>query len=167
MVVISIALNHMEIKLQSVGTTGVGFIFPEEILVQLNLKKGDVCAFTSAEDGIKLMIYDLESGEMEVAYEQGKIEYISIIRQLGMGGIGTSLPQGILQQFDLNIKDVVPLVKIENYLQLMVSPKPKLPRKLILKSKTPEEKRAEELSDKLWRRERNKPMGWWLGDDAD
>ena len=151
----------MEIQLRSVGTSNIGFVFPEEILTQPNLKIGDICAFTSVENGIKLTIYDLESERIKTAYKQGKIWYVSTISEIGFMGIGVNVPREILQQFDLKIGDVVPLIKIEDCLQLMATRKQKAPRRLILKDKTPEEKRAEKRKEELWRR----PAGWWLRDD--
>lgn len=155
----------MEIKLESVGTIGVGFIFPEEILTQIPCKIGDACAFSSMENGIQLMIYDVESGQLKTAYQAGKIEHISTIFQLGSLGIATSLPQDILQQFDLKIRDIIPLIKMEDCLQLMATRKPKIPRKLILKSKTEQEKRTEQLQEKRWRAEIRRPANSWLRDD--
>ncbi|AFY38163.1 hypothetical protein Lepto7376_1838 [[Leptolyngbya] sp. PCC 7376] len=151
----------METKLRSVGTIGVGFIFPEEILTQTNLKVRDICAFASVDNGIKLMIYGLESGHLKTAHQQDEIEYVSVISHIGSIGIGTSISQELLQRFDLQIGDVVPLVKMGDCLQLMATRKPKAPRKLILKDKTPEEKRAEKRKEESWR----KPAGWWLRDD--
>ena len=151
----------MEIQLRSVGTSNIGFVFPEEILTQPNLKVGDVCAFTSVENGIKLTMYDLESEQIKTAYKQGKIGYVSTISEIGFIGIGVNVPQEILQQFDLKIGDIVPLMKMEDYLQLMATRKLKAPRKLILRDKTPEEKRDEKRKEESWR----KPMGWWLRDD--
>ena len=146
----------MEVKLRSVGTSNIGFIFPEEILTQSNFKVRDACAFTSVGNGIQLMIYDLESEQLKTACQQGEIEYVSVIAHIGNLGVGTSLSQELLQQFDLKIGDIVPLVKMGDCLQLMATRKPKAPRKLILKDKTPEEKKDEKRKEESWRR----PAGW-------
>ena len=151
----------MEVKLRSVGTSNIGFIFPEEILAQTNLRARDLCAFTSVENGIKLIIYGLESGQLKTAYQQDKIECISVISHIENIGIGTKVSRELLQQFDLKIGDVVPLQKMGDCLQLMATRKTKAPRKLILRDKTPEEKRDEKRKEESWRR----PAGWWLRDD--
>ena len=151
----------MEVKLRSVGTSNIGFVFPEEILTQTNFKVRDLCAFTSVENGIKLMIYGLKSGQLKTAYQPNEIECVSVISHIGNIGIGTRVSRELLQQFDLKVGDVVPLVNMGDCLQLMATRKPKAPRKLILRDKTPEEKRDEKLKEELWRR----PSGWWLRDD--
>ncbi len=158
----------MEIQLRSVGTSNIGFVFPEKISTQVDLRVGNICAFASVENGIKLMLHDPDSEQLKIAYQQGEIGYVSTIVKLGGdNNIGVSVPQEILQQFDLEISDVVPLMKIGDCLQLMATRKPKNPRSLILKDKTPQEKRMDELQEKIWQREKRRPMGWWLDDYAD
>lgn len=155
----------MEIQLRSVGTSNIGFVFPEEMLTQLDLKLGNVCTFASVEDGIKLTSYDLESEQIKTAYQQGKIGYVSTISQIGFIGIGVSVPQEILEQFDLKRGDVIPLIEVEDCLQLMATRKQKSPRRLILKDKNPAEKRFEASQEKQWRERIRNPGAWWLRDD--
>ena len=163
----------MKIKLQSVGIA-IGLIFPQEVLVQFNLKAGDACALVSMENGIKLMTYDLESEQMKVDYEQEKIEYLSTVMNVGVDTIGTTLSQDVLRQFDLKAGDMLPLVIMEDGMQLMAARKPK--SQGLRTARKPESKQGKVAAYQSrntsrrggWGMDRSgRPMGWWLDDYAD
>ena len=162
----------MKIKLQPVGTA-IGLIFPQEVLDQCNLKAGDACALMLMENGIKLMTYDLESEQMKADDEQGEIDYLSTMIKVGGNTIGTPLSQDVLKQFDLKAGDMLPLVIMEDGIQLMAARKPtsqKLRADRNLKSA--QEKVAYQSKDTSrrggwWLDKSGRPMGWWLDDYAD
>lgn len=151
----------MKIKLQRVGM-GIGLILPQEVLVHFKVKAGDICTLVVIETGIKVIPYDLESEQMKVDYEQGAIEYLNTLRNVGDNTIGTTLPQEVLVHFDLEVGDTLPLVIMEDGIQLLAARKPKSQqRKGAYQSRDTGRRGGWGLDTS------GRPMGWWLDDYAD